>query len=225
MDAIEHYDDAYYETHYSRIWRDPSYYQCQAQYWRHVIFERNQLDATARVLDYGSGLGQVSAALPNRACFDVSPEARAFMRGKGAVVFDRPEDIPTEGFDAVLCSHTLEHHADPQQSLISFLRFVKPGGTLILALPVEVNLSTALQSDSDRHFYAWTFQTISNLLRHVGWVPVRQNMVHGSWLLATLGSRLRLPMQFAVRLSATLGRWRREYPTLLTVATKDAANG
>jgi SAM-dependent methyltransferase len=220
MNAVDHYDQHYYQTHYPRIWHEPDYYNCQARYWRHAIFERNGINTDLNVLDYGSGLGQVSAALQRRACFDVSPEARQFMRAKGTRVFDRPEDIPHAEFDAVLCSHTLEHHAEPLQSLTAFLDFVKPGGMLLLALPREINMATALQPDSDRHFYAWTFQTITNLLRHAGWLPFHQSMVHGSFLLRTLGVRLRLPLDPAIRVSGALGRLRNVYPTMLTLARK-----
>ncbi len=140
------------------------------------------------------------------------------MRGKGTFVFDRPEDIPQAGFDAVLCSHSLEHHAEPLRSLESFRRFVKPGGMLILALPVEIRLGPALEADWDRHFYAWTFQTITNLLRHAGWAPFHQSMVYGSFILRTLGVRMGLPIEQAVRISEALGRLRGTYPTMLTVA-------
>jgi SAM-dependent methyltransferase len=223
MNAVDHYDHSYYQTHYPRIWHDARYYECQARYWRHAIFERNGVDTSQSVLDYGSGLGQVSAGLQRRACFDVSPEARDFMRSKGTRVFDRAADIPHGEFDAVLCSHTLEHHAEPLQSLASFLNFVKPGGLLVLALPQEIHLGTALKEDTDRHFYAWTFQTITNLLRHVGWTPFHQSMIYGSFMLRALGVRAALPIGQAVRISAALGRMRRIYPTMLTLARKGIA--
>jgi SAM-dependent methyltransferase len=220
--AVEHYDQHYYETHYPRIWHDPRYYECQARHWRRAIFERNGIDTSLSVLDYGSGLGQVSAGLQRRACFDVSPEARDFMRSKGVRVFDKPADIPRGEFDAVLCSHTLEHHAEPLKSLQSFLEFVKPGGLLVLALPKEIHLGMALRPDSDRHFYAWTFQTVTNLLAHVGWTPFHQSMVHGTFLLQSLGVRMGLPLDTAVRLAGALGRMRGIYPTMLTLARKSS---
>jgi SAM-dependent methyltransferase len=220
MNAVDHYDHHYYQTHYPQIWHDADYYECQARYWRHAIFERHRIDTAMHVLDYGSGLGQVSGALPRRACFDVSPEARVFMRGKGVRVFDRPADIPTGEFDAVLCSHTLEHHAEPLQSLRAFRGFVKPRGMLVLALPTEVQLRPALVAGSDRHFYAWTFQTITNLLHHAGWTPAYQSMVYGSFMLRTLGVRMRLPIAESVRIAGALGRWRKVYPTMLTLAIK-----
>jgi SAM-dependent methyltransferase len=220
MNAVDHYDQNYYQTHYPRIWHDARYYECQAHYWRHAFFERHGVDTSLSYLDYGSGLGQVSAALPRRACFDVSPEAREFMRARGTRVFDKPADIPHGEFDGVLCSHTLEHHAEPLQSLRSFLDFVKPGGLLVLALPREIHLGTALREDTDRHFYAWTFQTITNLLRYVGWTPYHQSMEYGSFMLRTLGVRMALPPDGAVRISGALGRMRGTYPTMLTLARK-----
>jgi SAM-dependent methyltransferase len=44
-------------------------------------------------------------------------------------------DIPSESYDVVLSSHTLEHTANPLLALSEWKRVLRPGGTLLLIVP------------------------------------------------------------------------------------------
>ena len=80
------YDSEYYYSHYGRIARDLDYYELISHFWRYVLFERNGLDVNASVLDYGSGIGQVTAALPNVSLSDPSVFAIDFAKQRGKSV-------------------------------------------------------------------------------------------------------------------------------------------
>jgi SAM-dependent methyltransferase len=214
--TISHYDDAYYAGHYGGVLKDDLNYRLLSFYWRHVLFVRNALDISGKVLDYGSGIGQVTAALPNTACFDFSPFALAELRKRGRMVFENRSEIPRGEFDYVLSSHSLEHSPTPYDDLQEFRQYVRPGGRLLLVLPIEVNLRPSLQPDWDRHLQAWTFQTITNLLSVTGWNPILQSKIYGPYMLRTLGKRI--PADWAVRAAFRIGRTRRGYPAMLTVA-------
>lgn len=43
--------------------------------------------------------------------------------------------IPSSSYDFLLSSHMLEHSANPLKALTEWMRVLKPGGTLVLALP------------------------------------------------------------------------------------------
>jgi ubiquinone/menaquinone biosynthesis C-methylase UbiE len=49
-------------------------------------------------------------------------------------------DIPlaNESFDALYCSHVLEHVSDDRKALREFFRILKPSGWLLLVVPVNV---------------------------------------------------------------------------------------
>lgn len=216
MEKVGLYDKNYYTNHYNRIVRDNNYYQLLALYWKEAIFCQNNLNPDVAVLDYGCGLGQVSAALANVTFFDYSEYAINFLIQQGKTAFSHVENIPKTSFDFLLSSHSLEHSITPAEDLKNFHHYVKPEGKLILILPVEVNLKPSLEPDSNQHFQCWTFQTITNLLVHCGWRPTYQNFIYGPFLLKTLGSMT--SQHQAVKLAYWLSFLKKNYPSLLTIA-------
>lgn len=215
--VVNYYDESYFNSHYGHVASELEI-QILSQYWKYAVFGLSGLPVEGlRVLDYGSGLGQVSAAIPDAACFDQSQYARRFVQQQGRKCFEDFNDIPEHAFDVVLSSHTLEHCLSPPDELEKFRRFVNSDGKLVLIVPHEIRVGPAMKMDTDRHLYAWSFQTITNLLLTCGWKPVQQRWLYGPFLLRTLTRRL--PVSRALRIAHWLGTWKRAYPALLTVCT------
>ncbi|HEY9850406.1 MAG TPA: methyltransferase domain-containing protein [Leptolyngbyaceae cyanobacterium] len=210
------YNQDYYASHYGRIFANDKYYKLLSLYWKKAIFDANDIDSRVSILDYGCGLGQVSDSLVNVTYFDSSEFAVNFLKERGRKVVNSIENIPQNEFDFLLSSHSLEHSSSPKNELQSFHNYVKRGGKLILILPVEVYLKPSLNPDNDRHFYCWTFQTITNLLFHCDWRPVFQNKLYGPFLLNKLGSVL--DEKNAVKIAHLLGKLKKNYPSIMTIA-------
>ncbi len=221
VSAVEsHYDAEYYQGHFGAVLEDDLNYHLLSLYWRYALFELHQLDVGARVLDYGSGIGQVSAALGDSVCFDISPIAISELKKRGRAVIERREDIPPATFDCLLSSHSLEHSTSPFEDLKEFRTYMRPAGQLVLVLPIERNFKPALKPDWDRHLQCWTFQSVTNLLVATGWTPVAQSIVYGPYFLRTAGRRF--PDRWAVRAARLFGRIRRGFPSMLTIARLSA---
>lgn len=210
------YNEDYYISHYGRIFANDKYYKLLSLYWKKAIFDANGIDSNLSLLDYGCGLGQVSASLENVTYFDTSEFAVKFLKERGRKIVSSIENIPQKEFDCILSSHSLEHSPTPKDDLQKFHDHVKPGGKLILILPVEVYLKQNLNPDNDRHFYCWTFQTITNLLFHCDWRPVFQNKLYGPFLLNKLGSVF--SEKEAVKIASFLGNLKKNYPSIMTIA-------
>jgi 2-polyprenyl-3-methyl-5-hydroxy-6-metoxy-1,4-benzoquinol methylase len=218
MTLSKFYNADYYESHYGSVLNNGNYYHLLSQYWKYILFTQNGLNPEGTALDYGCGLGQVTASLPNVTYFDISSEAIQFLQNQAKYALENTSDIPKKHFDYLISSHSLEHYVTPANQLEEFHDYLKPEGKLILVLPIEVNKSVSLTPDSDLHFHAWTFQTITNLLCHCGWLAIHQAQIYNPFLLKTLGSKL--SEQQAIKTSAWLGRLKKAYPSMLIIAQK-----
>lgn len=166
-----YYERGYHKTHYKVLAGDPEYYQARAElalnYW--LPNERE-----LRIFDYGCGLGQGMALLPNAEGWDVSSESREICRANRLRVYDAKDDIPRGAYDRVFCSHVLEHLERPLDDLRTIRELIAPGGQLLLVLPVEEHWipKGGFQPDINQHLYCWTPQTICNLLFRSGYAPL-----------------------------------------------------
>lgn len=214
------YDQQYYKSRYGKVLDSPEYYHLLSQHWKYSIFSNLDLDPEKPTLDYGCGLGQVSAALSNVTFFDPSNFANAFLRSRNRIVVNSPDAIPKHCFDYLISSHSLEHSPTPVEDLRRFHEYLTPTGKLILVLPIETKLNPTLEPDFDQHFQCWTFQTITNLLCYCGWQPLKQTYLYHPFLLKSLGLRTTIPENQAVRISAWLGQLKKAYPSLLILSKK-----
>lgn len=125
------------------------------------LFSKRKFDlrGAARILDCGSGAGQIVTHLLKYAdpgatitCFDLSVEmlkrARNRLRGKipDHVAADLTKlPLADNTFDCVTCSYVLEHLPDPRVGLAELARVMKVGGRMFL-LTTEDTFSGAWTS-------------------------------------------------------------------------------
>jgi SAM-dependent methyltransferase len=219
--VVAHYDETYYAAGHGGFQKDPRYYRLLALYWRHLIFTANGLDPDGPVLDFGAGLGQVTAALPEVTCYDVSSYALRRLREAGRNAVSDKSLLPRRHFSVILASHSLEHCLDPAAELAGLHEFIRPGGTLVLVLPLEKHTNLpALARDIDRHLYCWTFQTFTNLLDATGWQAVTQKLLLSPVGLRTLGLRLGLKADRAVCWSARFAGLLGRQDSMMTIAAE-----
>jgi SAM-dependent methyltransferase len=89
--------------------------------------------------------------------------------------------LPDHSFDAVLCSHVLEHVTDDRAAMKELRRIVKPGGWAILDAPVEMDREDTFEdwhvtsaADREKVFGQWDHVRIygrnfPGLLTDAGW--------------------------------------------------------
>ncbi|NQW93522.1 MAG: class I SAM-dependent methyltransferase [Polaromonas sp.] len=182
-----YYDEGYHNVIHAGMIEDENYYRSRSEAFSRLYFA--DAERQLAVLDYGCGLGQTVAALPNAHGYDASREARDIARAHGLKTFENPSDIPREGFDIVICRHALEHVPDPLEVLTSLGSYLRPNGKLILILPKEKYYATSFEPDAHMHIYAWNFRCINNLLSLAGMRATRNDTLYN------LGYRALLPLR------------------------------
>jgi len=108
-------------------------------YRRGYLYPRLCRHLEGRVLDVGSGIGDMLAFRRGTIGLDINPHLVEFCRQRGlhAMVMNDDGTFPfgdTE-FDSILLDNVVEHIADPAGLLDETRRVLKPGGTLMIGIP------------------------------------------------------------------------------------------
>ena len=210
--SILHYNNEYYDTHYKRIAENEKYYELLSEYSKFNLFEQKKIINYCKVLDFGAGLGYVTAGLGKCKVdyYDPSPIARDFLLDKGFKVYKSIQEINPDSYDIIVSSHALEHSLNPYTDLLLFRSFLNEKGKLILVLPIEkIPGQSTFKNDDNKHFFCWNFQTISNLLIEAGYEVLHQSIVYGPFGLQKTGN---------VKLAYKLGQLFKRYPSLYILA-------
>ena len=181
MDIDKFYDSGYHSKRHGNLIGDDEYFWTRAKASQRLYFGHLDL-SKARILDFGGGIGQTTAGIPNAVVFDASLEAREMCRKRGFQVMDRVEDIQDGSFDVVVCRHVLEHVPYPAETLRDIHRVLKDDGHLILILPKEPHSMYGLEPDRvNYHLHCWNFRSLNNLLDFAGFRSVlhRQHYILG----------------------------------------------
>lgn len=125
------------------------------------MFRKRRFDLRGckRILDVGSGAGQIAKHLLRYAdddasltCFDLSYEM--LRRARGRLKSSVPRHVVADvtrlpfadgSFDTVTCGYVLEHLPDPRPGLIELSRVLVPGGRMLL-FATEDSVSGAFTS-------------------------------------------------------------------------------
>ena len=127
--------------------------------------------AGQRILDYGCGDGTFLALLQegksapaDAVGAEIDPRIVADCRRRFTElpsvrfvdVASLQDPAESESYDAVFCMEVLEHVVDPMPILDEFARLLRPGGTLVVSVPIETGPAGCRQADrAPRGRMAW----------------------------------------------------------------------
>lgn len=148
------------------------------------------LKPTDIVLDFGCGNGGIMLLLKEEVKqidgLEVNPAAIERVRSLGLTVFSSLSELPEEPvYDVVLSNHVLEHVRDVSTTLERVRKSMKPGGSLLLKLPLEDWRSRDQQKwskdDIDHHLQTWTPKLAANVLYESGFEVENAKVITSAW--------------------------------------------
>jgi SAM-dependent methyltransferase len=125
------------------------------------------------VVDFGCGPGFTLARLQAGSAIgvEVNDESRRFAESLGIETATSADLLPEKSADVVVSNHCLEHTLNPLEELQQLHRVLRPGGTIVLYVPVDdwrSRRQRRVDPDVNHHLYTWTPLLLANLLREAG---------------------------------------------------------
>ena len=148
---------------------------------------KNFVQPTDTVIDFGCGGGFLLAALScaRKLGVDVNPAVRESVRRNGVEFYGDLAEIGDKTADVVISNHALEHVPAPLDALRGIYQKLKPGGRLVLCLPIDDwRAQTRYEPGNvDHHLYTWTPRLIGNLLAEAGFAvePQQIRVLKHAW--------------------------------------------
>lgn len=149
------------------------------------IFLRNLRDIIRRyaagvLVDIGCGKKPYAELTQGMVTKHIGVDHPETLHGRESIdVFATAYDttLPDQFADTVLCTMVLEHLEEPQQAMNEMFRITKPGGYLILAVPLFWHLH-----EEPRDFFRYTKYGIEHLFKTAGYRTVEIRPLAGFWV-------------------------------------------
>ena len=131
---------------------------------------RPYMHSNASVLDFGGGNGRLMLAFLAREhnCYliDYAGEKLPGVRYLGSQLSDIQAG---RKFDLIVCSHVLEHVADPYSAVNALRSYLAPGGVFYVEVPLEIWKKAPLAVEPVTHVNYFTVDSLRILLERAGY--------------------------------------------------------
>jgi SAM-dependent methyltransferase len=168
-------------------------------YLRTGLMRRLLAGLQGRLLDVGCGDGFFLLQLRRLGfnCAGLDPSAQMIERCRRRPGLEGVELLcgvldgyqPSQPFDVAVCGETLEHIEDDVAALRQVHRLLRPGGVLVLTVPVDMRLWNEADREAG-HFRRYSKGEILDKLQRAGFTP-QQHVVWGYPITRALHFRIR----------------------------------
>jgi SAM-dependent methyltransferase len=121
------------------------------------------------VLDYGGADGLIVLPFLEQGCECLLVDYYPYQLPGVKKIADDLDDMPPDlQANVIVCSHVLEHVADPRGLVQDLVRFLKEGGVLYAEVPSEIWAGIRIEQDPVTHVNFFTKGSFESLFRAAG---------------------------------------------------------
>jgi SAM-dependent methyltransferase len=151
---------------------------------------RPYLKGTDVVLDFGCGNGGIlrliEQMVEHAEGLEVNPASASIARLQKLTVFSSLDALAHEPrYDVIVSNHVLEHVRDTCSTLEELRAHLKPGGRLVVKLPIDDARAPYQREwsrdDSDHHLQTWTPRLFANVLFESGFEVNECRVIASAW--------------------------------------------
>jgi len=196
-----------------------------------------QNDGVGSLLDIGAGTGAFCRYAKEQGwnVFGVEPNdsARQLANDKGVSLRENIEDFRGQQFDVVTLWHVLEHLPNLEESIAQIEGLVKPGGTLLIAVPNFKSFDAGYYKsfwaayDVPRHLWHFSRKSMRVLFSKEMQLLKIKPMIFDSFYVSLLSEKYKSKRSFSIK-ALFIGFWSnvsawssKEYSSLIYCYRKD----
>ncbi len=143
---------------------------------------RHASNGRLRVLDYGGGTGQLLAPFIERghhcSLVDYSSTFIPGVERIGDTLADLPDN---QRFDVIICSHVLEHLAEPGRTVRHLTARLVEHGVMYGEVPQEIWNGIPIKNDPATHINFFTYSSFKELFRRQNLAVLHSRRLVGSY--------------------------------------------
>ena len=135
------------------------------------------------VLDFGCGGGFLLRNLKAKEKFgvEINPVARDYGRSMGLDIRSDLSELDNEMFDVIISNHCLEHVTCPHEVIKKLYQKLKPGGRIIIVVPVDSYNLRYRANDVNYHLYSFSPMNLGNILDSCGFKKINSKPLFHKW--------------------------------------------
>lgn len=171
-----HYGDFYFSTHQKEVGEFAGV--------ANLYLFRKSIKTSDTVLDFGCGGGFILKNLhcANKIGVEVNPVARNYCNEINKIkCYASLSDVPDESIDVIISNHCLEHVTSPYEIIIELYKKLKPGGRIILVVPLDSYRCKWAPNDINNHLYSFSPMNLGNLLQDAGFKEIKAKALLYQW--------------------------------------------
>jgi len=171
-----HYDDFYFSNFQKEIGEFAGK--------ESVFMFNDSISESDTVLDFGCGGGFLlqHISCKNKIGIELNAVARQFCNEVNQIIcFESLRDIENESVDVVISNHCLEHVTSPYEIITELYKKLKPGGKIVIVVPVESYKYKWVPNDINNHLYSFSPMNIGNLLQGANFKKIQTNHILHKW--------------------------------------------